>query len=148
MNPETGSLLEREMARPALIHSDITPQNVIIADDGQLFIIDWDRIKLGSIYVDVATALMNTTYFNPVFIQALLKGYEELRPLDRTERKLISALYRLPREAWLATRFPNRLRSRIMLEIMGQTWPLRSEAMNFLDGWENQQGEADENMNV
>lgn len=98
------------MAFPALIHSDITPQNVIIADDGQLYMIDWDRVKPGSIYVDVANALMNTAHFNPVFIHSLLKGYEDLRPFDPAERQLISSLYRLPREVWLAARFPNRQR--------------------------------------
>jgi len=83
---------------------------------------------------------MNTTRFNPVFIQALLKGYEEIRPLDRTERKMISCLYRLPREAWFAARFPQSVRSRNMLDIMGQTWLLRLKAMDLLDEWENQQG--------
>lgn len=140
-SPEIVDLLGKEMIRPALIHSDITSQNVIIADDGQLFIIDWDRIKLGSIYVDVATALINTTCFNPVFIHSLLKGYEELRPLDRTERKLISSLYRLPREAWSAIRFPNRLRSRNLLDIMEKTWLLRLNAMELLDEWVNLQKE-------
>lgn len=139
-SPEMVNLLEQEIIRPALIHGDITSQNVIIADDGQLFIIDWDRIKIGSIYVDVATALINTTRFNPVFIHALLKGYEEIRPLDRTERKMISCLYRLPREAWFAARFPTSPRSRNMLGIMGQTWPLRLQAMDLLDEWENRQG--------
>ncbi|MEK3789978.1 phosphotransferase family protein [Paenibacillus sp. FSL K6-1230] len=40
--------MAKERLRPTLIHGDITSQNVIVADDGQLFIIDWDRIKLGS----------------------------------------------------------------------------------------------------
>ncbi len=140
-SPEIVNLMEQERIRPAFIHSDITTPNVIIADDGQLFIIDWDRIKLGSIYVDLATALMNTTQFNPVFIHALLKGYEEIRPLDRTERKLISCLYRLPREAWFAAQFPQSVRSRKMLDIMRQTWLPRLKAMDLLQEWENQQGE-------
>lgn len=136
MSPEIVDLFAKEMICPALIHCDITSQNVIIADDGQLFIIDWDRIKFGSIYVDVATALMNTTRFNPDLIHSLLNGYEELRPLDRTERKMISSLYRLPREAWSAARFPNSPRSRNLLDIMEQTWPLRLKAMDLLDEWE------------
>ncbi|XID91598.1 phosphotransferase [Paenibacillaceae bacterium WGS1546] len=138
-SPEIVNLLEQEKIRPAFIHSDITSQNVIIADDGQLFIIDWDRIKLGSIYVEVATVLMNTTRFNLVFIHALLQGYEQIRPLDRTERKTISCLYRLPREAWFAARFPESPRSRNMLDIMEQTWPLRLKAMDLLDEWANRQ---------
>lgn len=129
------------MSRPALIHSDMTTQNVIVSEDGQLFIIDWDRIKLGSIYAEVASALMNMTRFNPEFIYSLLKGYEELHPFDPTERKLISSLYRLPREAWYAARFPKSPRSRNMLDVMEQTWPLRLKAMDLLDEWANRQGE-------
>ncbi|UKS29650.1 phosphotransferase [Paenibacillus sp. HWE-109] len=136
--PEIVDLFEKELNRPALIHNDITSPNVIISDDNQLFIIDWDHIKVGSIYVDVAKTLMNTTQFNPDFIQSLLKGYEELYPLDRTERKLISSLYGLPREAWQATRFPNRPRSREMIDIMEQTWLLRLKAMDLLEEWTNQ----------
>lgn len=135
--PEMANLLKREMVHPALIHNDITAHNVIISNDGQLFIIDWDHMKLGSIYVDLATTLMNTTQFNPVFMHSLLRGYEELRPLNRVERKLISALYRLPREAWHIAWFPNRPRSRNMLDIMEQTWLLRLRGMDVLDEWVN-----------
>lgn len=135
--PEIANLLKKEMVRPALIHNDITAHNVIISNNGQLFIIDWDHMKLGSIYVDLAITLMNTTQFNPVFMHSLLKGYEELRPLNHAERKLISALYRLPREAWHIARFPDHPRSRNMLDIMEQTWLLRLRAMDVLDEWAN-----------
>lgn len=135
--PEIARLLKEERARPALIHGDITSPNVIIADDERLFIIDWDRIMVGSIYVDTAKALMNTTGFNSEFMQSFLRGYEEIRPLSQTERRLITALYGLPREMWYAIRFPNRSRSGEMLEIMNQTWPLRKQAMKFMGGWAN-----------
>ncbi len=134
-SPEIKDLLEKEEDRPALIHNDITSPNVIISESGQLFIIDWDRVKVGSIYVDLAKALMNTTQFNPGFILALLKGYEERRPLNKTERKLISSLYGLPREAWHATRYPHQSRSREMLDILEKTWDRRLKAMDFLDKW-------------
>jgi len=136
--PEIADLLKKELDRPTLIHNDITSPNVIISDDNQLFIIDWDHIKVGSIYVDVAKALMNTTQFNPDFIQSLLKGYEEIYPFEKTERKLISSLYGLPREAWQASRFPNSPKSREMLDIMEQTWLLRLKAIDLLEEWINQ----------
>jgi Ser/Thr protein kinase RdoA (MazF antagonist) len=147
-SPEIEDLLEKESERPTLIHNDITSPNVIISEKGQLFIIDWDRVKVGSIYVDLAKALMNTTQFNPDFIQALLKGYEERRPLDQTERKLISYLYGLPREAWHATRFPNRSRSREMLNILEQTWHPRLKAMELLDEWTKSIPKENEHENV
>ncbi|MFC5406539.1 phosphotransferase [Cohnella soli] len=140
-SPEIVDLLGRERNRPALIHSDITSLNVIISDEGMPFIIDWDRVKLGSIYAEIASALMNTTQFNPDFMQSLLKGYEELHPLDRTERKLIAALYRLPREAWQATRFPNRTSSRTLLKLTEQSWPLRLKSMDLLEEWTLQAGD-------
>ncbi|WP_336776417.1 aminoglycoside phosphotransferase family protein [Paenibacillus sp. MMO-58] len=137
-SPEIKDLLDREPVRPALIHNDITSPNVIISDEGPLFIIDWDSIKVGSIYVELAKALMNTCQFNPDFIRSLLNGYEELYPLNRTERKLISSIYRLPREAWQATLFPNRPISRETLSIMERTWADRLKAMDLLDEWSNQ----------
>lgn len=147
-SPEIEDLLKKESERPTLIHNDITSPNVIISENGQLFIIDWDRVKVGSIYVDLAKALMNTTQFNPDFILALLKGYEERRPLEETERKLISNLYGLPREAWHATRFPNRSRSREMLDILEQTWDPRLKAMNLLDEWTKSIPKENEHENV
>ncbi|WP_261303328.1 aminoglycoside phosphotransferase family protein [Paenibacillus andongensis] len=147
-SPEIADLLKKESERPTLIHNDITSPNVIISENGQLFIIDWDRVKVGSIYVDLVKALMNTTQFNPDFILALLKGYEERRPLDATERKLISALYGLPREAWHATRFPNRSRSREMLDILEQTWDSRLKAMDLLEAWTKSIPKENEHENV
>jgi Ser/Thr protein kinase RdoA (MazF antagonist) len=137
---EIVDLLKRDKIHPALIHNDITSYNIIISDDGELFIIDWDRVKVGSIYVDIATTLMNTTQFNPILLYSLLKGYEELHPLDQNERKLVASLYRLPREAWHATRLSNRpmnRNKRDMLNIMEQTWSLRLKAMEVLDEWAN-----------
>ncbi|MGO4269321.1 phosphotransferase family protein, partial [Paenibacillus sp. TAF58] len=147
-SPEIENLLEKESERPTLIHNDITSPNVIISDSGQLFIIDWDRVKVGSIYVDLAKALMNTTQFNPELILALLKGYEERRPLNETERKLISTLYGLPREAWHATRFPNRSRSREMLNILEKTWDPRLKAMDLIDEWTKSIPKENEHGNV
>ncbi|MCJ8014593.1 aminoglycoside phosphotransferase family protein [Paenibacillus sp. KQZ6P-2] len=137
-NPQIVNLMKQEKARPALIHNDVTSPNVIISDGGRLFIIDWDRIRIGSTYVDTAKSIMNTTQFNPKFIQSFLKGYEERRTLSRAERKLIAALYRLPREPWSAFRFPGRARSRELLRIMDQTWPQRLEAIELLTAWSNQ----------
>jgi len=147
-SPEIENLLEKESEHPALIHNDITSPNVIISENGQLFIIDWDRVKVGSIYVDLAKALMNTTQFNPDFILALLKGYEERRPLDETERKLISSLYGLPREAWHATLFPHQSRSLEMLKILKQTWRPRLKAMDLLDEWTKSIPKENEHENV
>ncbi|QDY86177.1 aminoglycoside phosphotransferase family protein [Paenibacillus polymyxa] len=128
-------LLRVERRHPSLIHGDITIPNVIISDDGQLKIIDWDRVKIGSVYADLAKALMNTTQFNPEFVQSLLKGYQKRKPLSRTERKIVTALYKLPREAWHASRHPNRSRDREILDNWDQSWPLRLQIIHILQEW-------------
>jgi len=137
-DPGIVDLMKQEWTRPVLTHRDITCSNVIISDDGRLFIIDWDRVKIDSLYSDLARTLMNTTHFNPAFIQSFLKGFEEIRPLNRSERKLIAALYRLPREAWIAARFLGQKRGNELLDIIDTTWTFRLEAINILDEWANQ----------
>ncbi|WP_068503664.1 aminoglycoside phosphotransferase family protein [Paenibacillus kribbensis] len=128
-------LLQKEKRSPSLIHSDITIPNVIISNTGQLKIIDWDRVKVGSVYADLAKALMNTTQFNPEFVQSLLKGYQKRKPLSRTERKIVTALYKLPREAWHASRHPIRSRDREILDNWDQSWPLRLQIIHILQEW-------------
>ncbi|MGG1617546.1 phosphotransferase [Paenibacillus sp. NRS-1782] len=128
-------LLQKENRSPALIHSDITIPNVMISDDSELKIIDWDRVKVGSVYADLAKALMNTTQFNPKFVQSLLKGYQKRKPLSQTERKMVTALYKLPREAWHASLHPNRSRDREILDNWDQSWPLRLQIIHILQEW-------------
>jgi Ser/Thr protein kinase RdoA (MazF antagonist) len=136
-HPDISRLCSEEKANPALIHGDVTPPNVIIGDDERLYIIDWDFIRIGSTYADTAKAIMNTTGFNTAFMEAFLKGYEGIRPLSPPERRLIKALYGLPREAWYAVRFPRSKRSVEMLKTMDQTWTLRCQAMEFMGSWAN-----------
>ncbi|AET59907.1 hypothetical protein HPL003_15795 [Paenibacillus terrae HPL-003] len=128
-------LFQKENRSHALIHSDITIPNVMISDNGQLKIIDWDRVKVGSVYADLAKALMNTTQFNPEFVQSLLKGYQKRKPLSPTERKMVTALYTLPREAWHASLHPNRSRDREILDNWGHSWPLRLQIIHILQEW-------------
>lgn len=135
---EFAALFEEERARPALIHGDITSPNVIVSDDGRLFIIDWDRVKKGSTYAETAQGLKNTTQFDPAFIQSLLRGYEEQKPLSRSERKMIAILYSIPQEAWYIARYPNRQRSREMMNIIDHTWPLYMSAMKLMNEWADQ----------
>lgn len=136
-HPDISRLCAQEKANPALIHGDITPPNVIIANDERLHIIDWDFIRVGSTYADTAKTIMNTTGFNTTFIEAFLRGYEGIRPLSPPERKLVTALYGLPREAWYAVRFPRNNRSAEMLKTMDQTWVLRRQAMEYMSRWAN-----------
>ncbi|WP_179281258.1 phosphotransferase [Paenibacillus sp. XY044] len=136
-HPDISRICAQEKTNPALIHGDITPPNVIIANDGRLHIIDWDFIRVGSTYADTAKTIMNTTGFNTTFMEAFLRGYEGIRPLSPPERRLIKALYGLPREAWYAVRFPRSKRSAEMLKTIDQTWTLRRQAMEYMSRWAN-----------
>lgn len=134
-SPETVRLIQDEAARPSFVHNDVTMPNVILSGDGRLYIIDWDRIRLGSAYIDTARAIKNTTQFNPEFIQSFLTGYEKHRPLRKAARKVIAAVYALPLEVWSAFRFPSGAGSWQMLRTINQTWEQRVKAVEFMDAW-------------
>ncbi|MCP3774931.1 phosphotransferase [Paenibacillus sp. MZ04-78.2] len=132
--PEIQRLLQKEHEPPALIHGDVTVPNVIIRPDG-LFLIDWDRVRRGSIYLEIARTLLNTALFEPLYMEAMLRGYEQLKPLLPEERLLISAFFRLPGEAWLSA---NRIafgRSRYVDRVLTKTWGRRLNAVGWMDRW-------------
>ncbi|GMX65826.1 hypothetical protein Elgi_50970 [Paenibacillus elgii] len=132
--PEIQRLLLMEHEQPALIHGDVTFPNVIIRPD-RLFLIDWDRVRMGSIYQEVARTLLNTTLFEPLLMEALLCGYEQFKPLRPEERLLISALFRLPREAWSSAKGIALGRSRNVSRLVTRTWGRRLNAVVWMEGW-------------
>jgi Ser/Thr protein kinase RdoA (MazF antagonist) len=129
--------MSEEIKHPALIHGDVTRPNIIINSKG-LFLIDWDCLRMGSTYNEIVKTLSNTTYYNPILINALLRGYEEIKPLKSAERLLISALFRLPREAWGAARNIARGRGHRSFRVLEQTWEQRLIAIRCLDEWARQ----------
>jgi Ser/Thr protein kinase RdoA (MazF antagonist) len=134
---EVKRVLSKERNHPALIHGDVTTPNIVINSSG-LYLIDWDCLRMGSIYNEIAKTLSNTTYYKPVHIDALLRSYEKIKPLHSAERLLISALYRLPREAWGVARniaFGKGLRD---FHLLKQTWDERLGAIRWLDEWARQ----------
>ncbi|MCZ8511021.1 phosphotransferase [Paenibacillus filicis] len=133
-NPEVRSLLSREARHPALTHGDITVPNVLIRDD-HVYFIDWDFLRKSSIYFELAKTLANTASFNPALMQALLQGYETIRPLEPSERRLVCAFFRLPREAWFIVR-QIALGHRVTgFQTTRDTWDARLAAVRFLDQW-------------
>lgn len=133
--PALTRLLLRDARHPSLVHGDITSLNVVISEGGGLYIIDWDRVKTGSSYLDMVKALRNTCQYKPEFIRSFLQGYEEIRPLSRSERRLITALFSLPQEGWNGARFPHRSMNRAMMDIFVQTWPERKQAIRVMQQW-------------
>ena len=134
-NPLVNKILSEEKYQPAtLIHGDVTFPNIIIQTN-TLFLIDWDMICVGSTYYEVAKTLANLSHFNPSLIQALLKGYEEIKPLLPEERLLIRALFGFPREAWMTANVLKFHGNRTILHVLKQTWDARLDAVQWMDQW-------------
>lgn len=133
-DPKVRRLLAREKRHPTLVHGDVTIPNIVIHHRG-LVLIDWDCLRTESMYYEVAKTLANTTAFKPTLIDGFLQGYESIRPLKSSERLLISALFRFPREAWNVARKTATGRSYHELDILDQTWSDRLNAINHLDKW-------------
>jgi Ser/Thr protein kinase RdoA (MazF antagonist) len=135
--PEVKQIISKERKHPALIHGDVTIPNIVFNSSG-MFLIDWDCLRMGSTYNEIAKTLSNTTYYNPVHIDALLRGYNEIKPLNSAERLLISALFRLPREAWSEAKKIVLNRSHRGFRVLEQTWNDRMNAICWLDEWARQ----------
>jgi Ser/Thr protein kinase RdoA (MazF antagonist) len=134
---EVKQIISKEINHPALIQGDVTHPNIIINSKG-LFLIDWDCLRMGSTYNEIVKTLSNTTFYNPILINALLRGYEDIKPLKSAERLLLSALYRLPREAWGTARNIALGRGHRSFRVLEQTWDQRMNAIRWLDEWARQ----------
>jgi Ser/Thr protein kinase RdoA (MazF antagonist) len=126
--PEVQRVLSKEKKRTALIHGDVTIPNILV-HSSELFLIDWDSLRKGSAYYEIAKTLSNTTYYRPEFIDALLRGYENIKHLSLGERLLISALFRFPREAW------NEAKNVTYRRKVKGTWNDRLDCIVKLDQW-------------
>ncbi len=63
-------------ATAALVHSDFRPDNILVTDDGDVFVVDWEFSHAGSPVLDFAVLLRHQAVC-PVDIDALTQGYEE-----------------------------------------------------------------------
>lgn len=133
-DPQVKHIISRERRHPTLTHGDVTIPNIVIHPRG-LVLIDWDCLRPGSMYYEIAKTLANTTHYKPFLIDAFLQGYEANRPLRSSERLLISALFRLPREAWNAASKIAVGRSPRGLSLLVETWNDRLNAIHHLDDW-------------
>ncbi len=67
----------------SLLHGDFHPDNIMIKDNGSVFVIDWGGALIGDRRFDLAwTILLATTYGFPIR-EVILNGYEQL-----TKRKI------------------------------------------------------------
>ncbi|MBW5446318.1 phosphotransferase [Cohnella sp. CFH 77786] len=133
--PAVRQLLSEE--KPRFIHGDVTIPNVIVAQDG-VKLIDWDFARCGSASYELAKTMANTADFDLVRLGALLRGYEEIRPLKPAERQLVAALFRMPREIWQAARNAALGKRNPIFPIVKRTWTKRLAAVKWMDEWAGQ----------
>lgn len=131
--PAADRALAAERRRPAVIHGDVTRPNILLRGATPC-LIDWDRVRPGSTYFELAKTLANVTDLDTTRIAALLDGYEQVRPLSANERAVVSALFRCPREAWFVARRHGRERQ-ALFDILEATWKKRVAANQLLAAW-------------
>ncbi|SEC27961.1 phosphotransferase [Paenibacillus sp. GP183] len=132
--PEVQHVLSEEKKHPALIHGDVTIPNIVV-HSSKLFLIDWDSLRKGSAYYEIAKTLSNTAGYKPELLEALLQGYEKIKRLSPGERLLISALFRFPREAWNEARNLAYGRKTRGFDILKGSWNDRLDCIKKLDQW-------------
>jgi Ser/Thr protein kinase RdoA (MazF antagonist) len=71
-----------------MIHGDVIRANALVADNGQVTVLDFDFCGFGWRVYDVASYLLTirNTPQEREFEKAFLDGYEEIRPLAREEK--------------------------------------------------------------
>ncbi|MCL6444801.1 MAG: phosphotransferase [Alicyclobacillus sp.] len=134
---EVVKSLQAEDGRSTLIHGDVTCPNVIVTDDN-VCLIDWDGVGPGSRWNELAKALANTADFDTGRLAAMLRGYAEVRPFTAAERRVVAALFRLPREAWRVARRAKSVRKRQIVHdfyVLEKAWQRRLNAVSWIDSW-------------
>ena len=73
--------------RPALVHQDFHPNNILMREDGSAVVIDWSGFEIADFRYDLAwTMLLVGSYEDRVWRDRILKIYERLsgRPVEQT----------------------------------------------------------------
>jgi Ser/Thr protein kinase RdoA (MazF antagonist) len=89
-------ILQQELpSKLCLTHGDCNHTNAIVAESGDVTLIDWDNVGPGVPLLDLGTLLLvaHFRFDEPLLIepdaqtiQAILAGYQSLRPLNQWER--------------------------------------------------------------
>jgi|GEM_PF-5458179 len=134
--------VRRALRNISLIHGDVTKPNVIVGSD-EVYLVDWEFTVRGSAYYEVAKTLNNSTDFSIPHISAFLQGYQKINPLTLQERLIIAALFRLPREAWIAShRIIAGGKYADLFKGLKNSWAKRLEVIQWMDAWARQESQS------
>jgi Ser/Thr protein kinase RdoA (MazF antagonist) len=91
LQPRLGELRNGELSY-GMIHGDVIRANALVADNGQVTVLDFDFCGFGWRAYDVASYLLTirNTPQEREFEKAFLEGYEEIRPLASEEKKALA----------------------------------------------------------
>jgi aminoglycoside phosphotransferase (APT) family kinase protein len=65
--------------QPSIVHLDFHPNNVLLCDDGQAFVIDWSQIQLSDARFDLAwTLVLANAYMGDQWRDQILANYDTL----------------------------------------------------------------------
>ncbi|MCL6452212.1 MAG: phosphotransferase [Alicyclobacillus sp.] len=95
---EAQRVLSRGARCLTWLHGDVTRPNVRVARAGEIVLLDWENMKPGLPWRELARALNNTCDFQPDAISALLRGYQSEVKLDDGERRLVAGFALWPLE--------------------------------------------------
>ncbi|MFX4301945.1 aminoglycoside phosphotransferase family protein [Alicyclobacillus tolerans] len=144
LSSETFSILDKRslsneldfsLSHPTWIHGDVTKPNTI-RREADICLIDWEQTKIDWSLLELVKALANTTNFSPTLLISMLNGYEQEHPLNMSQKQIIAALFRLPREAWFVASQLKKIQSTSQsFSILKQSWESRLKAIKILDDW-------------
>ncbi|MGA8941429.1 MAG: phosphotransferase [Thermoactinomyces sp.] len=93
--------IERERHLHMLAHRDLASHNWMRDQSGALWLIDFETADYDAQVGDVwqmATRILAANRYPDGGIEMILRTYEEVRPLERIEKKILAALFLYPNE--------------------------------------------------
>ncbi len=90
-----------------ITHQDVKLENIVVQNGNIQALIDFDNSYYGALIHDLTTSIIwmcvKNEKISPVWVAALLKGYESIRPLTLTEKEVLhqAIAWRLVREIFV-----------------------------------------------
>ena len=93
-------IVEAERERGGLCHRDYTGKNLVLRDDGALFLTDFDDLAMDTRLEDLGKFLLRQGQWNLERILFILHVYHGVTPLTRDEVTCLVPFLRFPFEFW------------------------------------------------